>query len=66
MKDRIREILGVHLGKIVGSGFGLILGWIIVRYGVIKGLFVAVCVAAGFYIGARYDASENNLGGGYF
>lgn len=56
MADKLREILGVHIGKIFGSIMGLLLGWIIIRYGVIKGVFVVLCVAVGFYLGARFDS----------
>lgn len=58
MTDRLRDILLHHSGKIFGSILGLIIGWIIIRYGVLRGLFVILCVAAGFYFGARFDSSD--------
>ena len=46
-----------HKGKVFGSVLGLTLGWIIIRYGVVRGLFVALCVGIGFYLGSRYDTN---------
>lgn len=56
MNDKFQAILFAHLGKILGSILGLILGWIFIRYGVIKGLFVVICVTVGFFLGARLDS----------
>lgn len=61
MKDKLLVVLGVHIGKIFGSIMGLILGWIVIRYGVIKGLFVVLCVAIGFYVGAKLDSPNGEL-----
>lgn len=52
------ESIGPHLGKIYGTIFGLLLGWITIRYGLLRGLFVVFCVSAGFFVGARYDAKS--------
>lgn len=59
MIDRLRDIFLRHTGKVLGSVLGLILGWIIIRYGVLRGLFVILCAAAGFYFGARFDSSAD-------
>lgn len=61
MTGKLREILISHVGKVFGSVMGLLLGWIIIRYGVLRGLFVVVCVAAGFYLGARFDSSDGEF-----
>lgn len=50
MKERLVAILSAHMGKIFGAVLGLILGWIIIAYGILKGLFVVLCVAAGLYL----------------
>ena len=47
-KDFLNELLA-HKGKIFGTIIGLIIGWIVIRYGVIKGLFVALCVVIGSF-----------------
>lgn len=56
MVNKLLERLSGHFGKVFGSTMGLLIGWIIIRYGVFKGLFVALCVVAGFYLGARFDS----------
>lgn len=61
MTDRLRDILLRHTGKVFGSVLGLIVGWIIIRYGVLRGLFVILCVTAGFYFGARFDSSDESV-----
>ncbi|NLJ80379.1 MAG: DUF2273 domain-containing protein [Firmicutes bacterium] len=58
MASRLWEVIGTHLGKIYGTVFGLLLGWIIIRYGVLRGLFVGLCVLAGFLVGAHYDSKS--------
>lgn len=56
MANKLWEAVGPHLGKIFGTIIGLLVGWIIIRYGFVRGLFVALCVLAGFIIGGRYDS----------
>ncbi len=63
MKERLLEILSAHMGKIFGSTMGLLLGWIIIAFGVLKGLFVALCIGVGFYLGSYLDSPRD--GGGF-
>ncbi len=58
MKERLAAILAAHMGKIFGSLLCLILGWIIITYGILKGLFVVLCVVAGMLFGAGLDSPE--------
>ena len=62
MKERLVALLSAHMGKIFGSLLGLILGWIIIAYGVLKGLLVVVCVAAGAFFGALLDSPKESDG----
>jgi len=55
LRELIDE-LRPHKGKIFGSILGLFIGWAIIRFGVIRGLFVALCAAAGCYLGSRWDS----------
>ncbi len=61
MTNSFRSILVRHAGKVFGSVLGLLVGWIIIRYGVLRGLFVILCVAAGFYFGARFDSAGDSF-----
>lgn len=58
MKERLVSILSNHMGKIFGALLGLVVGWIIIAYGILKGLFVVLCVVAGMYFGAVLDSPE--------
>lgn len=60
MKDRLLEILSAHVGKIFGSIMGLFLGWIIIAFGVLKCLFVALCIVIGFYLGSYLDSPKDS------
>ncbi|HHY09691.1 MAG TPA: DUF2273 domain-containing protein [Firmicutes bacterium] len=58
MSNKLWEAVGPHLGKLFGTIIGLLVGWVIIRYGLLRGLFVALCVLAGFIIGGRYDSQS--------
>ena len=49
------DLLEKHMGKVFGVLLGLIFGLLVLKYGLIKALFVSICVCAGFYLGKRMD-----------
>ncbi|HAU31610.1 MAG: hypothetical protein XD78_2202 [Desulfotomaculum sp. 46_296] len=51
----IMDFLSRHRGKATGILIGLIFGWLVIKYGIIKTIFVAICVGVGYYIGKRLD-----------
>lgn len=51
----IQEILKKHPGKLIGIILGLIYGFLAIKYGFFKALFVLICAALGYYIGKRLD-----------
>jgi len=51
----IMDFLSRHRGKVIGILIGLIFGWLVIKYGIIKTIFVAICVGVGYYIGKRLD-----------
>ena len=53
--DLILEIWDKHRGKIVGVILGLVFGWFAITYGLLKAVFVAMCIGLGFYAGKRLD-----------
>lgn len=58
MNDLLSEFLHwlfEHRGKVVGTLLGLLLGWMIVAYGVFKTLFVAACLIGGYVVGTWLD-----------
>ncbi len=55
MANRFRDILTRHAGKVYGSVLGLIVGWIIIRYGVLRGgLFVIYAWQRGVLFGRSF------------
>lgn len=66
MADELNEEmrkLGVLLlrnrGKLLGAFLGLLAGWLTIRLGVWRAIFIAMCLAAGYYLGSRVDARED-------
>ncbi len=56
------ERLGVFLvwlmankGKIIGTGLGILLGSLTIKYGFIKAIFVLLCLLIGYVLGAHLD-----------
>ncbi|MBC7106103.1 MAG: DUF2273 domain-containing protein [Firmicutes bacterium] len=54
-----QEIWDRHRGKILGVALGLSFGWFAIIYGLLKAIFVALCVGAGYYLGKRLDEHWN-------
>ncbi len=53
--ERIVTILLANRGKIIGTFAGLLLGWLTIRYGLLRALVFAIFVLAGLWIGATLD-----------
>ncbi|MGB9825154.1 MAG: DUF2273 domain-containing protein [Desulfofundulus sp.] len=49
------ELWKRHRGKITGVILGLAFGWFAITYGIVKALFVALCVVAGYFVGKHLD-----------
>ncbi|UNC92548.1 DUF2273 domain-containing protein [Candidatus Contubernalis alkaliaceticus] len=56
---RWNELLIENMGKILGAVAGLILGFIFLRFGFLKGSFIMVCMVLGIYLGAVMEKSHN-------
>jgi len=54
-----REFVSQNKGKIGGIILGMASGWLIIKYGFWKALFVALCSGIGYYIGKRLDEQVN-------
>ncbi|HWI54387.1 MAG TPA: DUF2273 domain-containing protein [Desulfobacteria bacterium] len=53
-----QEFVGDNLGKLIGGGVGLILGWMVIQYGLFETLFVLIMVVGGYLLGKRLDDGE--------
>lgn len=49
------ELLNRHRGKVVGIILGLFFGWLVIKYGIFKTFFIALCAGIGYFIGKRLD-----------
>ncbi|NLC76686.1 MAG: DUF2273 domain-containing protein [Clostridia bacterium] len=53
--DVVATIWKEHRGKVIGIGLGLLFGLFAVVIGLLKTLFIAVCVGVGYVLGKRAD-----------
>ena len=53
--EQIIEIIQKNRGKAAGIILGLIFGWFAITYGILKAIFVSLCILAGYYIGKQID-----------
>jgi len=53
--EQIIEIIQKNRGKAAGIILGLIFGWFAITYGILKAIFVSLCILAGYYIGKQVD-----------
>ncbi|HAP93483.1 MAG TPA: hypothetical protein DCM26_02515 [Desulfotomaculum sp.] len=51
----VMEFLVRNRGKVAGVVLGLAFGWLVIKYGIIKTFFVALCAGIGYYVGKRLD-----------
>ncbi|MCL0051890.1 DUF2273 domain-containing protein [Peptococcaceae bacterium] len=49
------QVLYNHKGKVLGLVLGLLFGWFAINYGVFKTLFIAACMAVGYFLGKHID-----------
>ncbi|NMB44983.1 MAG: DUF2273 domain-containing protein [Firmicutes bacterium] len=69
--ERLEDLLTwavANKGKILGTGTGILLGWLTIRYGLAKAIFVLLCLILGYSVGARLDEQKDVRGllGGLF
>ncbi|GAB7386831.1 hypothetical protein BSNK01_06670 [Bacillaceae bacterium] len=48
-----------HLGKVLGTSFGLMLGFVFLFFGFFKTLIFFALVLLGYYFGKKKDRKEN-------
>lgn len=60
----LAEWLYRHRGKVIGTLLGLLLGWMIIAYGVFKTLFIALCLVGGYIVGTWIDEGPPGRKGG--
>lgn len=53
--EQIIALLQRNRGKVSGIAIGLVFGWFAITYGILKAVFVSLCIVAGYYIGKQID-----------
>ncbi|MFT9493655.1 DUF2273 domain-containing protein [Anaerosolibacter sp.] len=60
-KEKLMEVLNHHRGKIIGMLTGLFFSVFVIWIGIIKTLFITLCIYLGFFIGKKIDDKEDLL-----
>ena len=60
-KDLLTDLVTHHRGKVLGSLIGLVLALMVIRFGILWTIFIALCVAAGYFVGKRFDDDKDGL-----
>jgi uncharacterized membrane protein len=60
-KEKLMEVLTPHRGKIIGMLTGLFFSVFVIWIGIIKTLFITLCIYLGFFIGKKIDDKEDLL-----
>ncbi|AGB40519.1 Small integral membrane protein (DUF2273) [Halobacteroides halobius DSM 5150] len=53
--DQLLALLDDYKGRTLGMLIGLFAALLIISLGVIPAIFIMMCMAIGYYFGARYD-----------
>ncbi len=62
MRPEKREILRIaleHPGKVFGSAFGFIVGWVMILFSPLAGFYLTACVLAGYLVGRHLDSRKS-------
>lgn len=60
-KEKLMEIFSHHRGKTIGILVGLFFSIFVIWIGIIKTLFISLCVYLGYFIGKKVDDKEDFL-----
>lgn len=58
-KEKIIEYYNNHKGEVIGSGIGLVFAICVLFLNILKMLFIAICVFAGYYFGKKIYKDKN-------
>ncbi len=48
-----------HKGTVAGVVLGIGFGWLSIRFGVLRAMFVLLCMVGGLAVGYRYDSGKS-------
>lgn len=58
-KEKIIDILKRNYGKTIGIGIGLIFAIVTISVGIIKTIFISICIYIGYFFGNKVDKKED-------
>lgn len=60
-KQKLYEVYKQHKGELIGAAIGLAIAVTVLLLGVLKALFIVVCVVFGYYIGKRLSQDKDYI-----
>jgi len=54
--EKFLDLIQKNRGRAAGISLGLVFGWFAISYGILKAVFVSICILAGYYIGRQIDS----------
>ncbi len=60
-KQKLYELYKHHKGEILGAAIGFSIAIIVLLLGVLKAIFIVVCVAFGYYIGKMLSQDKDYI-----
>ncbi|TCO79192.1 DUF2273 domain-containing protein [Marinisporobacter balticus] len=58
-REKIFDIVLNNYGKITGVLLGLIFSVLMIEIGIIKTIFISLCIYIGYFFGSKIDKKEN-------
>lgn len=60
-KEKLLEFYENHKGEVIGSGVGLVIALSVLAMGLLKLLFIVLCVCLGYYLGKNMFRDKDYL-----
>lgn len=57
--EQLLDLIQRNRGRVAGIALGLVFGWFAITYGILKAIFVSLCIVAGYYIGRQIDSKTD-------
>ena len=61
MLRKIYKFYKAHFWAVNGALIGLAVGLCVIFFGILKALFLGICVALGFFVGRKFQKDKNFL-----
>ncbi|MDD3839195.1 MAG: DUF2273 domain-containing protein [Clostridia bacterium] len=58
--DKLLNLISKNKGKFIGCIIGIIFGILVLKIGLLKTIFILICISLGIYLGNRFDRGNDN------